>query len=256
MDLLPRPESVRQREHWGGGVQVDVPAVQPVADADSQTPPDSSPRLAALARRRSLLTRNRGEVEGERSLLQDPALSDSPYCLCAPGQVDTRWQVPERLMVFIDGSNLFYASLQLGFEIDYQRLLTCLTGRRQLIRAYFYTGVDRSNDKQMGFLLWLRRHGYRLILKDLQALPDGSRKANLDVEIAVDMMNLADHCNTLVLLTGDGDLAYAVKSVTARGARVEVVGLRSMTSEDLIDVADRYTDLASLKPGIFKVPLT
>jgi uncharacterized LabA/DUF88 family protein len=157
-----------------------------------------------------------------------------------------------RVAIFIDGSNLFYAALQLGIEIDYSKLLCCLVQRNRLLRAFFYTGVDRINEKQQGFLLWMRRNGYRVVTKDLIQLPDGSKKANLDVEIAVDMMTLAGHYDTAVLVSGDGDLAYAVNTVSYRGARVEVVSLRSMTSDSLINVADSYIDIASLKPQIQK----
>jgi uncharacterized LabA/DUF88 family protein len=157
-----------------------------------------------------------------------------------------------RVAVFIDGSNLFYAALQLGIEIDYSRLLCCLAGNTRLLRAFFYTGVDRTNDKQQGFLLWMRRNGYRVVTKDLIQLPDGSKKANLDVEIAVDMLTLSAHCDTAILLSGDGDLAYAVNAISYRGVRVAVVSLRSMTSDSLINVADHYVDLDSIKQQIQK----
>jgi uncharacterized LabA/DUF88 family protein len=85
-------------------------------------------------------------------------------------------------------------------------------------------------------------------------LPDGSKKANLDVEIAVDMMALVDSYDTAVLVSGDGDLAYAVNSVSYRGVRVEVVSLRSMTSDSLINVSDRYIDLEAIKEDIQKTP--
>jgi len=157
-----------------------------------------------------------------------------------------------RVAIFIDGSNLFYAALQLGIEIDYSKLLYRLTGGSRLLRSFFYTGVDRTNEKQQGFLLWMRRNGYRVIAKDLVQLPDGSKKANLDVEIAVDMMALVAAYDTAVLVSGDGDLAYAVDAVSYRGARVEVVSLRSMTSDSLINVADRYVDLDQIKADIQK----
>jgi uncharacterized LabA/DUF88 family protein len=98
----------------------------------------------------------------------------------------------------------------------------------------------------------MRRNGYRVIAKDLVQLPDGSKKANLDVEIAVDMMALVASYDTAVLVSGDGDLAYAVDAVSYRGARVEVVSLRSMTSDSLINVADRYIDLDQIKGDIQK----
>ena len=81
-----------------------------------------------------------------------------------------------RVAIFIDGSNLFYAALQLGMEIDYTKLLCRLTAGSRLLRSFFYTGVDRTNEKQQGFLLWMRRNGYRVIAKDLVQLPDGSQK--------------------------------------------------------------------------------
>lgn len=158
-----------------------------------------------------------------------------------------------RVAIFIDGSNLFYAALQLGVEIDYTKLLCRLTAGSRLLRSFFYTGVDRTNEKQQGFLLWMRRNGYRVIDKDLVQLPDGSKKANLDVEIAVDMMALVGFYDTAILVSGDGDLAYAVNSVSYRGARVEVVSLRAMTSDSLINVADRYIDLEHIKDDIKKV---
>lgn len=161
-----------------------------------------------------------------------------------------------RVAIFIDGSNLFYAALQLGIEIDYTKLLCSLTQGDRLLRAFFYTGVDRINEKQQGFLLWMRRNGYRVVTKDLIQLPDGSKKANLDVEIAVDMMTLADYYDTAILVSGDGDLAYAVNAVSYRGARVEVLSLRSMTSDSLINVADIYTDIATMKEQIQKVSQT
>ena len=157
-----------------------------------------------------------------------------------------------RVAIFIDGSNLFYAALQLGIEIDYTKLLVRLTGGSRLLRAFFYTGVDLTNEKQQGFLLWMRRNGYRVVAKELVQLPDGSKKANLDVEIAVDMMSLVGAYDTAILVSGDGDLAYAVDAVSYRGVRVEVVSLRTMTSDVLINVADRYIDLDQVKEDIQK----
>jgi uncharacterized LabA/DUF88 family protein len=161
----------------------------------------------------------------------------------------------DRVAIFIDGSNLFYASHQLGIEIDYTRLLAQLLQGQRLLRAYFYTGVDPNNEKQQGFLLWMRRHGYRVITKPLVHLPDGTRKANLDVEMAVDMITIGPYCSKVILLSGDGDLAYAANHLSYRGVQIEVVSLLGMTSDLLIDVADRYTDLQAIKHLIAKANL-
>jgi uncharacterized LabA/DUF88 family protein len=157
-----------------------------------------------------------------------------------------------RVAIFIDGSNLFHTALQLGIEIDYTKLLCYLTRESRLLRAFFYTGVDRHNEKQQGFLLWMRRNGYRVVTKEIIQLPDGSRKSNQHVEIAVDMMNLSPYYDTAILVSGDGELTYAVNAVAYQGARVELVSLRGMTNESLIDVADYFIDLDAIKHYIKK----
>lgn len=158
----------------------------------------------------------------------------------------------ERIAIFIDGSNLFYAATHLNIEINYTKLLRCLTKKRKLLRAYFYTAIDNTNKKQQGFFVWMRRNGYRVVTKELIQHPDGSQKANLEVELAVDMLTIARYCNTLVLLSGDGELAYALDAVSYQGVQVEVVSLGLMTSDSLLSVADCYTDLAEIKQNIQK----
>jgi uncharacterized LabA/DUF88 family protein len=165
-----------------------------------------------------------------------------------------------RVAIFIDGVSLFHTALQLGIEIDYLKLLCHLTGGSRLLRAFFYTAVDiskpnatrgRTNEKQQGFLFWMRRNGYRVVTKDVQ-LSDHTKKHNLNVEIAVDMITLSPYYDTAILVSGDGDLAYAVNSVTGTGSRVEVVSLRAITSDSLIDVADEFIDLDRIKEYIQK----
>lgn len=161
-------------------------------------------------------------------------------------------KLSERVAIFIDGANLFNAALQLNLEIDYGRLLRCLTKNRPLLRAYFYTGVNHTNNRQYGFLLWMRRNGYRVFTKKFSPGENGAKTANLDVEMTVDMLTLAPHCNNLVLISGSENLTYALNRISYLGVRTEVVSLRSMTSDDLINVADEYIDLELLKTGIQK----
>ena len=182
----------------------------------------------------------------------DFGLADSAEKLTASSAPSYRvmGQSGDRIAIFIDGSNLFYAASHLNIEVDYRRLLTTLVGDRRLLRAYFYTGVDPLNEKQRGFLLWLNRHGHRVISKELTTMPDGSRKANMHVEMAVDMMRISDHCSTITLLGGDGNLTYALDALSRKGISIEVVSLQSMTSDSLIDIADSYVDLADLRDDI------
>lgn len=157
-----------------------------------------------------------------------------------------------RVAIFIDGLSVFHTALQLGIEIDYVKLLCRLTNGSRLLRAFFYTGVDINNEKQQGFLLWMRRNGYRVVAKELIVPAENLKKSNLNVEIAVDMITLAPYYDTAVLVSGDGDLAYAVNAVSRMGVRVEVVSLQTTTSESLIDVADCFIDLDSIKAHIQK----
>jgi uncharacterized LabA/DUF88 family protein len=150
-----------------------------------------------------------------------------------------------KITIFIDGNNLFHAARSVGVEIDYAKFLNFLRGDSPLLRAFFYTGVDEKAERQQGFLLWMRRNGYRVVEKELKTYADGTKKANLDVEIAVDMLSLADKYDTAVLVSGDEDFSYAINAVAYKGVRVELAGFRSNTSPRLIDVADQFIELDS-----------
>lgn len=168
-----------------------------------------------------------------------------------------------RVAVFIDGNNLFHAARFHTIDIDYNKLLRVLLGDGRLLRAFFYTGVDAGAERQQGFLLWMRRNGFRVVQKELKTFYDGTRKANLDVEIAVDMLSLAGRYDTAVLVSGDEDFVYAINAVAYKGCRVEVAGFRSNTAPRLIDVADFFIDLGDIaelirkdasQAGEFEVP--
>jgi uncharacterized LabA/DUF88 family protein len=164
------------------------------------------------------------------------------------------WQLGNRglVAVFIDGNNLFHAARFHNLDLDYNKLLRVLLGDGRLLRAFFYTGVDAGAERQQGFLLWMRRNGFRVVQKELKTFYDGTRKANLDVEIAVDMLSLAGHYDTAVLVSGDEDFVYAVNAVAYKGCRVEVAGFRSNTAPKLIDVADYFIDLGEIAAQVRK----
>jgi len=164
------------------------------------------------------------------------------------------WQFGHRgrVAVFIDGNNLFHAARFHNLDIDYNKLLRVLLGDGRLLRAFFYTGVDVGAERQQGFLLWMRRNGFRVVQKELKTFFDGTRKANLDVEIAVDMLSLAGSYDTAVLVSGDEDFVYAVNAVAYKGCRVEVAGFRSNTAPHLIDVADFFIDLGEIADMVSK----
>jgi len=168
------------------------------------------------------------------------------------------WSFGDRgkIAIFIDGNNLFHAARFHNIDIDYNKLLRVLLGNGRLLRAFFYTGVDAGSERQHGFLLWMSRNGFRVVQKELKTFYDGTRKANLDVEIAVDMLNLAGKYDTAVLVSGDEDFVYAVNAIAYKGCRVEVAGFRSNTAPRLIDAADYFIDLGEIADLIRKDSLS
>lgn len=156
----------------------------------------------------------------------------------------------DKVAFFLDMSNLFYAARALNIRWDYGRVVSVLASGRSVLRAYAYLGIDPENQEARNLMTWLDRNGFRTCAKEIHQLPDGSLKANMDVEIAVDMMELAEYLDTAILISGDGDFSYVVKKVQDHGVRVEVAALGSMCSPVLKNAADQFTDLETLVPQI------
>ena len=156
----------------------------------------------------------------------------------------------DKIALFLDMSNLFYAARALNIRWDYGRLVHTLADGRPVLRAYAYLGIDPENQEARNLMTWLDRNGFRTCAKEIHQLPDGTLKANMDVEIACDMMELAEYIDTAVLISGDGDFSYLVKKVQDHGTRVEVAALGSMCSPVLKNAADQFSDLEGLVPHI------
>ncbi len=159
----------------------------------------------------------------------------------------------KNVAVFVDVANIFYAAKAAGIDIDYVTLLKSATANRDFVRAYAYTGLDPENENQRQFHAFLTRSGYKVVSKDIRKYGDGRMKANLDIELVVDMMRLAEKLDIAVVVSGDGDFAPAIAAVQQKGVRVEVLSFRGNTSSDLIDVADVFTDIthvAKVEKGV------
>ncbi|MEO8470339.1 MAG: NYN domain-containing protein [Chloroflexota bacterium] len=152
----------------------------------------------------------------------------------------------KNVAVFVDVANVFYAAKAAGVDIDYVTLLKTVTAGRDLVRAYAYTGLDPDNENQRNFHDFLRRSGYKVVSKDIRKYGDGKVKANLDIELVVDMMKTARNLDIAIVVSGDGDFAPAIRAVQEQGVRVEVLSFRGNTSSDLMDVADLFTDIAQI----------
>jgi uncharacterized LabA/DUF88 family protein len=170
----------------------------------------------------------------------------------------------ERIALFIDGANLYSAAKGLAFDIDYRKLLEEFKKHGRLIRAYYYTALVEDQDFSpiRPLVDWLDYNGYSLVTKPAKEYVDatGRRrfKGDMDVEIAVDMVQLALNLDHAFLFSGDGDFLPAVDAVQRKGVRVTVVStIKSsppMVSDDLRRAADNFIDLADLVPLIGRPP--
>ena len=163
----------------------------------------------------------------------------------------------DRLALFIDGANLYSQARALGFDIDYRKLLDEFSKRGVLIRAYYYTALADSGDDFSPIrplVDWLDYNGFAVVTKPAKEYTDAmGRKrwrGDMDVEIAVGMMEMAGKADHIVLFSGDGDFRAAVEAVQRLGARVTVVStVKSqppMASDDLRRQCDSFVDLFDL----------
>ena len=133
--------------------------------------------------------------------------------------------------MFVDVANMYYAARGQDVDVDYVALLKHATKGRDLIRAYAYTGLDPENENQRKFIDFLAKNGYKPVVKDIRKFGDGRMKANLDIELVVDLFRLADRMDIAVIVSGDGDFARHLGLQTP--LRCEVVSFKPNTSSDL-----------------------
>jgi uncharacterized LabA/DUF88 family protein len=169
-----------------------------------------------------------------------------------------------KIALFVDGANLYATAKTLGFDIDYKRLLKEFQSRGILLRAFYYTAIieDQEYSSIRPLIDWLNYNGYTVVTKATKEYVDASGrrkvKGNMDIELAVDAMELADHVDQIVLFSGDGDFRSLVEAVQRRGVRVTVVSTISshppMVADELRRQADVFTDLIELKSKIGRDP--
>jgi uncharacterized LabA/DUF88 family protein len=163
----------------------------------------------------------------------------------------------DRTALFIDGANLYSAARSLHLELDFRQMLELFRSRTNLVRAYYYTAVVEGEEFSAVRPLvdWLGYNGFSVVTKPARRFTDadGHRrtKGNMDIEIAVDMLELSPRIDHAVLFSGDGDFKRLVQAVQARGVRVTVVStLKSqppMAADDLRRQADAFIDLADME---------
>jgi uncharacterized LabA/DUF88 family protein len=163
-----------------------------------------------------------------------------------------------RLSIFVDGNNMFYAQQKNGWFFDPKRVLEYFVSERdiELVNAFWYTGLKDPQD-QRGFRDALISLGYTVRTKILKEYYDDtsgrySQKANLDIEIVVDMFNTVDQYDRVILFSGDGDFERAIELLRSKSTHITVVSTEGMIARELRNVTDRYIDLNDLRPHIEK----
>jgi uncharacterized LabA/DUF88 family protein len=166
----------------------------------------------------------------------------------------------ERVALFIDGANLYSASRNLGFDVDYRNLLEFFRKKAHVVRAYYYSAVLETDEYSPLKPLtdWLAYNGYTLVTKPAKEFTDsaGRRrvKGNMDIEVAVDMLELCPRLDHAILFSGDSDFRRLVEAVQRKGVRVSVVStIRSqppMVADELRRQADNFIELGELADSI------
>ncbi len=162
----------------------------------------------------------------------------------------------EKIALFIEGANLYATAKTLGFDIDYKRLLTSFEDKCYLLRAYYYTALaeDQEYSSIRPLIDWLDYNGYTVITKPTKEFYDSSGrrkvKGNMNIEMSVDILTLAETIDHIVLFTGDGDFRAVVEAVQRKGRKVSVVSsLKSsppMVADELRRQADYFVELTDL----------
>ena len=169
----------------------------------------------------------------------------------------------EKVMIFIDGSNLYAAIRSLGFDFDYKKLLTYFHSRCRLVRAYYYTalGDDQEYSPIRPLVDWLDYNGYTVITKPTKEFVDpvtGHKriKGNMDIEIGVGMLRMAPYYDHAALFSGDGDFRSAVEAVQEMGKQVTVISSLltqpPMIADELRRQADEFIELNTMKHELIR----
>ena len=166
----------------------------------------------------------------------------------------------EKIAVFIDGANLYATSRSLGFDIDYRRLLKDFREKAYLIRAVYYTALaeDQEYSSIRPLIDWLDYNGYKVVTKPLKEFTDaqGRRKVkgNMDIELAVDAVEIAEHIDHFILFSGDGDFRYLVEALQRKGKKVTVASTVKtqppMISDELRRQPDHFMELSQLAADV------
>ncbi|MFA4016088.1 MAG: hypothetical protein RUDDFDWM_001189 [Candidatus Fervidibacterota bacterium] len=156
---------------------------------------------------------------------------------------------PWKVGVFIDVQNL-YLCVRSVFgsqaKINYRALKEFLSQNGAVVRMTAFTCYDPENHSQLEFIHALSLMGYRVVAKPVKRLPDGSIKANMDMEMAIEIMSQAPFLDEVILVTGDGDFTPLIDQLAKMGKLTKVIGPDRLTSPELIRACDAFINLTQI----------
>jgi|YelNatPaOPRAMG01_1025707.scaffolds.fasta_scaffold00806_30 uncharacterized LabA/DUF88 family protein len=164
-----------------------------------------------------------------------------------------------RRALFIDGNNLYFVQRKLKWNIDFEKLLNYFKGDGDFYNAFYYSGYDANDQNQENFLKALTLIGYTVRKKPLKTITsqdnEEKQKSNMDVEMTLDLIITSFHYDEAYLFSGDGDFESVIEYLRMMGKEIIVVSTLGHIAIELRNAADRYIDLADLKPHLEKVHL-
>lgn len=154
----------------------------------------------------------------------------------------------QRVGIFIDVQNLYHSAKNLyRGRVNYGELIRHLTGERQLIRSLAYVVKSETAAGEASFFEALEGAGLELRMKDLQIYPDGTKKADWDVGMAVDAIRMAPFLDVVILVTGDGDFLPLVDYLKwGVGRLAEVAAFRHSANNKLQEAADKFINIEDI----------
>ena len=201
----------------------------------TDTPPISSNQLATM-------------VTHAIQQQTDRLLNELRYHPQSPGMTVMLPAFPstERVGVFVDVANLLYSSRNLHVAVDFGKLLEFLRGNRRIIRAHAYAPTNPDPRADQSFLDAVKGLGYRITTKNYKTFASGAKKADMDLDLCMDIVRMVDAgaVDTIVLVSGDSDFLPLLEYCSDHGVRVEVAAFEDAAAAILRQSCDLFINLS------------
>jgi uncharacterized LabA/DUF88 family protein len=239
-----KAESTAEQKTPRRGRRPAAAAAEQAAPAGDDAQPKRTPRRRSAAREAA----SDGAAPADLASLGE-AVADVRRAVDELSERVERFTQRARLGVFVDVPNVLYGAERGDAPIDMGKLLDYLADGREVVRATAYSPVSDDPSEpveRQRFVAPFVPHEYRIVTKPLKRFADGSIKGNFDVEMAIDMLTMAERLDVIACVSGDSDFARLVEVIQGRGVRVEVVAFAGSTSTEMRALADRYIELGAI----------